>query len=63
MYAIALKVISPYTTFEERKKLLFPILIIIFLLLVVLLIMYLIFNNRDRTPNRVDELVVVRERI
>lgn len=57
------KVVSPYTTFEERKKIMLPILIILFLLLVILLIMYLVFNNRDSSPNRVDELIIVDERI
>ena len=57
------KVISPYTTFVERKKILKPILIIIFLLLVVLLVLYLFFNNKDRVPNRVDELIIINERI
>lgn len=57
------KIISPYTVEPKKKINWVPILITIGILIVLLLVLYIIYKNVNKTTPRVEELIIINERI
>ncbi len=57
------KVSSPYTLTHGSKIKPLPIIIAISVVLLLLLIVFIVFSSIDTTPNRVDELFIIKEDI
>lgn len=57
------KVISPYTKKLKPKIKSWVILVGILIIFIIFLIIFLIFNNLNDSINRVDELIIINERI
>ena len=57
------KIISPYTIAPKKKINWVPIFISIGILIVLLLVLYIIYKNVNKTTPRVEELIIINERI
>ena len=57
------KIISPYTIAPKKKINWVPIFISIGILIVLLLVLYVIYKNVNKTTPRVEELIIINERI
>ena len=57
------KIISPYTVAPKKKINWVPVFISIGILIVLLLVLYVIYKNVNKTTPRVEELIIINERI
>lgn len=57
------KVISPYTIIPKKKINFIPILIGLGIIILLLLILYIIYINVNKETPRVEELIIINERI
>ena len=57
------KIISPYTVAPKKKINWIPLFVSIGILIVLLLVLYVIYKNVNKTTPRVEELIIINERI